>query len=339
MNDAPLLVSVENLSTHFFSKEGTVKAIDGVSFDVRRGESLGIAGESGCGKSVTAQSILRIVPRNGRIVNGRITLHRADGDLDLTTLDPTGPEIRSIRGKEISMIFQEPMTSFSPVHSIGNQIIEVIRLHQNVDAKEGRNRAVEMLRAVGMPKPEQTIDAYSFALSGGQRQRAMIAMALACNPSLLIADEPTTAVDVTIQAQVLDLVKDLQTRMTMAMIIITHDLAVIAEVCERVVIMYLGHDVERGTVEEVFEKPLHPYTEGLLNSVPRLGEGSTQKIDAVRGVVPSVYELPAGCPFHPRCKYAIDGVCDRISPPRVEVSPGRHVMCHLYGDGTGEKEE
>lgn len=332
MIEAPLLLSVENLSTHFFSKEGTVKAVDDVSFEVHRGQTLGIAGESGCGKSVTAQSILRIVPQNGNITGGRILLHRENEIVDLVELDPKGKEIRDTRGGEISMIFQEPMTSFSPVHTIGNQIIEVIRLHQNVDAKVARERAVDMLRSVGMPAPEQTIDAYPFALSGGQRQRAMIAMALSCQPSLLIADEPTTAVDVTIQAQVLDLVKDLQRRLNMAMIMITHDLSVIAELCDRIMIMYLGHDVERASVEELFEKPLHPYSVGLLNSVPRLGEGSAQQIEAIRGSVPSVYELPPGCSFHPRCRYFMEGICDRESPSTVEVTPGHTVSCHLYAE-------
>ena len=235
-----LLLDVSELRTHFDSREGTVRAVDGVSFELHRGETLGIAGESGCGKSVTAQSIMRIVPRNGRIVSGSIVLHRPGGPVELTGLAAGGREIRAIRGAEISLVFQEPMAAFSPVYTIGNQITEVIRQHQRCSAREARQRAVDMLQQVGMPKPEQTIDAYPWAVSGGMRQRAMIAMALACRPSLLIADEPTTAVDVTIQAQVLELMKALQEQLRMGLIIITHDLAVIAELCDRVMVMYLS---------------------------------------------------------------------------------------------------
>jgi len=328
----PQLLDIRGLRTHFHSKEGTVRAVDGVSFSIRRGEALGIAGESGCGKSVTAQSILRIVPTNGRIEEGSILFQRDGGVVDIAKLDPRGPEIRSIRGAEISMIFQEPMTSFSPVYTIGNQIMEVIRLHQKVDAKEARARAIEMLRRVGMPKPEKSVDSYPFALSGGQRQRAMIAMALSCQPRLLIADEPTTAVDVTIQAQVLDLVEELQAQSDMALMMITHDLAVIAELCDRAMIMYLGRSVECASVEALFDRPRHPYTVGLLNSVPRLGEGGGQQIDAIEGTVPSLYRLPTGCPFHPRCPRCMGGVCDRVFPEPVEVSPGHSVSCHLYAE-------
>ena len=283
MADTNVLLSIKNLKTYFHSKEGTLRAVDGVSFDIHRGETLGIAGESGCGKSVTAQSILRIVPQNGEIVDGEILLYRNGGSIDLVKLNWKGKEIRDIRGAEVSMVFQEPMTSFSMLHTIGNQITEVIRLHQKVDKHEARKRALEMLSQVGMPKPEQTIDAYPFALSGGMRQRAMIAMALSCHPSLLIADEPTTAVDVTIQAQVLELMKQLQEELNMALIVITHDLAVIAELCDRVMIMYLGHDIESAPVEDIYRSPKHPYTVGLLNSVPRLGEGAAQEIEAISG--------------------------------------------------------
>ena len=327
------LLEVKGLKTYFFSKEGTLKAIDGVSFDIHKGETLGIAGESGCGKSVTAQSILRIVPQNGDIVEGEILFHRNGDIVDLVKLNWKGKEIRGIRGSEVSMVFQEPMTSFSMVHTIGNQIIEVIRLHQRVDAKEARARAMEMLQSVGMPKPEQTIDAYPFALSGGMRQRAMIAMALSCHPSLLIADEPTTAVDVTIQAQVLELMKQLQEELNMALIVITHDLAVIAELCDRVMIMYLGHDIEQASVEDIFGSPKHPYTVGLLNSVPRLGEGAQQEIEAISGSVPSPYEKPVGCPFFPRCPYFIKGVCEVEFPKEQEIAPKHYVNCYLYQKG------
>jgi len=328
--DNSILLSVRNLATYFFSREGTLKAVDGVSFDIRRGETLGIAGESGCGKSVTAQSILRIVPQPGRIVEGEILLHQNGEAIDLVQLDWQGKTIRNIRGSIISMVFQEPMTAFSMNYTIGNQIMEVIQLHQQCDWHEARERAIDILNKVGMPKPEQTIDAYPYALSGGMRQRAMIAMALSCHPSLLIADEPTTAVDVTIQAQVLELVKGLQQELGMALMVITHDLAVISELCDRVMVMYLGEDVENASAKELFRNPKHPYTIGLLNSVPRLGGGRQQKIEAITGTVPSPYERPAGCPFYPRCPEFMPGTCDQELPPMVEVTKDHKVRCHLY---------
>jgi len=330
MTDNDVLLSVNNLTTHFFSREGIVKAVDGVSFTVRRGETLGIAGESGCGKSVMAQSILRIVPGNGRIVDGEIALYHNDEIIDLVKLDWQGPQIRQIRGGIISMVFQEPMTSFSMNYTIGNQISEVIRLHQQCSEKEARQRTIEILSKVGLPKPEQTIDAYPFALSGGMRQRAMIAMALSCHPRLLIADEPTTALDVTIQAQVLDLMKALQSELGMALIVITHDLAVISELCDSVMIMYLGTDVESAPADELFRNPKHPYTIGLLSSVPKLGAGKTQIIEAIQGTVPTPSERSSGCPFHPRCPQAIQGTCDVHFPRQVEVGVGHKVRCHLY---------
>ena len=330
MTQLPLLLSVKNLATHFFSKEGILEAVDGVNFDIHQGEALGIAGESGCGKSVTAQSILRIVPKHGKIVSGEIQLYRNGKSIDLVQLDDRGQEIREIRGGEIAMVFQEPMAAFSMVYTIGNQIIEVIRLHQKCSANEARERAIEMLGRVGMPKPEQTIDAYPFALSGGMRQRAMIAMALSCHPALLIADEPTTAVDVTIQAQVLELIKDIQRDMGMALIVITHDLAVISELCDRVMIMYLGKDVESAPADTIFRDPKHPYTIGLLRSVPELGEGRSQELDPISGSVPSPYRRPSGCPFHTRCPEFIPDLCDVHFPPQIEVGKGHRVRCHLY---------
>ena len=330
MTQPQLLLSVDNLTTHFFSQEGILEAVDGVSFDIHAGEALGIAGESGCGKSVTAQSILRIVPKNGKIVTGAINLFQNGGSVDLVQLDDRGQEIREIRGGEIAMVFQEPMAAFSMVYTIGNQITEVIRLHQKCSQNEARERAIEMLQRVGMPIPEQTIDAYPFALSGGMRQRAMIAMALSCHPALLIADEPTTAVDVTIQAQVLELMKDLQRDMGMALIVITHDLAVISELCDRVMIMYLGKDVESAPADVIFREPKHPYTIGLLRSVPELGEGHNQELDPISGSVPSPYRRPAGCPFHTRCPEFIPDVCDVELPPQIELSGGHRVRCHLY---------
>ena len=265
MHNGDVLLKVEGLKTHFSSKEGTLKVVDDSSFELRRGETLGIVGDSGCGKSITAQSILRLVPQGGKIVGGKILFNLHDrGFVDLVQLNPDGKEMRAIRGAEIAMIFQEPMTSFSPVHTIGSQIVEVVRLHQQLSRAAAKSRAVELLRKVGMPKPAEMIDSYPFNLSGGMRQRAMIAMALSCQPSLLIADEPTTAVDVTIQAQVLSLVKDLQQELNMALIIITHDLAVIAELADMVLIMlYLGKDVEHASVDEIFHNPAPPIYQGI----------------------------------------------------------------------------
>jgi len=331
LQDNNILLKVEDLRTYFFSREGTLMAVDGVNFDIKKGQTLGIAGESGCGKSVTAQSILRIVPKNGKIVKGKILFHINDKEcLDLVTLNSQGKEIRNIRGKEISMIFQEPMTSFSPVYTIGNQIMEVIMLHQNLSKRDARDKAIELLKKVDMPKPSQMIDAYPFNLSGGMRQRAMVAMALSCQPSLLIADEPTTAVDVTIQAQVLELVGELQKELNMALIIITHDLAVIAELADKVLVMYLGKSVESASVDELFYSPKHPYTKGLLASVPKLGEGSQQRIEPISGSVPSPYEMPTGCLFHPRCSEFMPGVCDKKEPPLIETGKNHQVSCFLY---------
>ncbi len=332
MQDNNLLLKVEDLKTYFFLKEGTRKVVDKSSFELKRGETLGIAGDSGCGKSITAQSILRIVPQGGKIVGGKILFNLNNKEfIDLAKLDPKGKKIRSIRGKEISMIFQEPMTTFSPVHTIGNQIMEVIRLHQNISKRDARNKAIGLLKKVGMPKPAQMIDVYSFNLSGGMRQRAMIAMALSCQPSLLIADEPTTAVDVTIQAQVLQLVKELQKELNMALIIITHDLAVIAELADKVLIMlYLGKDVEYTSADEIFYNPLHPYTRGLLHSIPKLTAGPDEKIVPMTGSLPSPYDLPEGCMFHRRCSEFMPGICDKQEPPFIEVKKGHKVACFLY---------
>jgi oligopeptide/dipeptide ABC transporter ATP-binding protein len=337
------LIELKNVKTHFYLREGTVRALDGVSFEIGRGEALGVVGESGCGKSVTAQAILRIVPEPGKIVDGEITLYRnpaGNGQLNghapssdvvkLTDLDPRGREIRAIRGAEIAMVFQEPMTSFSPVHTIGYQIIEAIVLHQKVDKKQARERAVEILARVGMPRPHQSVDTYPHQLSGGQRQRAMIAMALSCNPSLLIADEPTTALDVTTQAQILDLLRHLQDELGMAIMFITHDLGVIAEMTKRVVVMYLGKVVESADVDTLFHDPRHPYSKALLESVPRLGVTSGL-LRPIEGSVPDPYNIPPGCAFHPRCPSFIPGRCDVAEPEWIEVAPSHHVRCHLYG--------
>lgn len=325
------LLEVKNLKTYFYLDEGIVKAVDGVSFDIKREKTLGVVGESGCGKSVTALSILRITGARSRIVEGEIIFYR-DGDsvIDLAKLQPESEEMRSIRGKEISMIFQEPMTSFSPVHTIGDQIMEAIILHQKVNKKEARERAIEMLRRVKIPRAETVIDAYPHQLSGGMRQRAMIAMALSCNPKLLIADEPTTALDVTIQAQILDLIQELQKSFGMAVMIITHNLGVIAEMAKDVVVMYLGKIVESASVEEIFYNPLHPYTRALLESIPKIGKKEKKRLKAIKGIVPDPYNLPTGCSFHPRCPEYMKGVCNKEVPELKEIKPGHKVSCLLY---------
>ena len=339
------LLEVKNLHTQFHLDQGIVKAVDGVDFTVMRGQTVGIVGESGCGKSVMARSILRIVPPPGRIVEGEILFHhqqqpngtptsQVDQVVDLATLDPRGTQVRGIRGGEISMIFQEPMTSLSPVHTIGSQIIEAIRLHQPVSKEQARQQALDMLERVNMPQPSRTIDRYPYQLSGGMRQRAMIAMALSCQPSLLIADEPTTALDVTTQAQILTLLGELQRELGMAIIFITHDLGVIAQMVDYVVVMYLGKVVEIADVDTIFYDPKHPYTQALLRSIPRLGRksarGVVSRLTAIRGTVPDPYNIPSGCPFHPRCRKAIMGVCNEKEPPFLNVGDNHKVRCVLY---------
>ncbi len=296
------LLSVRNLHTSFFQDEGTTRAVDGASFDVLPGKTLGIVGESGCGKSVTAQSILRIVDHPGRIVEGKIVLTREDGSqIDLVKLKPNSREMRSIRGGDIGLIFQEPMTSFSPVHTVGAQLIEAVLLHNAVGKKEARRRGIEALRSVGIPKPERRIDEYSFELSGGLRQRAMIAVALSCDPRLLIADEPTTALDVTTQAQILDLLRKIQQERGMAIMLITHNLGVVAEMADDVVVMYLGRVVEQGKVDDIFHDPKHPYTKALLQSIPSIESVPRVKLPTISGSIPHPFNRPTGCPFHPRC--------------------------------------
>ncbi len=330
-NGHKLLLSVRNLKTYFFQDEGTVKAVDGATFDVYPGQTLGIVGESGCGKSVTAQSILRIVDQPGRIVEGEIILRRANGDeLDLTKMRSNSPEMRAIRGGEIGLVFQEPMTSFSPVHTIGNQLIETIRLHKKVSAQEARRCAIESLRQVGIPKPERRIDEYAFELSGGLRQRAMIAVALCCDPRLLIADEPTTALDVTTQAQILDLLRQLQQQRGMAIMLITHNLGVVAEMCDDVVVMYLGRVVEEGPVDDIFHSPCHPYTRALLRSIPSIESTPRVKLPTITGSIPHPYNRPSGCPFHPRCPDFMSGVCDAAEPTLISVNERQKVSCFLY---------
>jgi peptide/nickel transport system ATP-binding protein len=337
-DDTAPLLSVRNLKTYFPRDEGTVKAVDGASFELYPGRTLGIVGESGCGKSITARSILRIIDRPGRIVEGQILFRRQKGApaadtqamVDLAQLEPYGEDLRAIRGAEIALIFQEPMSSFSPVHTIGNQIIEAILLHQQVGKREARARALEALRRVGIPLPEQRLDAYSYQLSGGLRQRAMIAMALSCNPTLLIADEPTTALDVTTQAQILDLMRHLQREYGMAIMLITHDLGVIAEMADDVAVMYLGRVVEQAPVEEIFYAPKHPYTQALLSSIPHIRAKSREHLASIAGFVPHPYNRPPGCPFHPRCASFMPGVCDQREPDLQPISANHAVSCFLY---------
>jgi len=330
-----LALEVDGLQTYFFTRQGIVKAVDGVSFNLRKGETLGIVGESGCGKSITALSIMRLVPDPpGRIIGGKVNL---DGR---QLLDLSEKEMRGIRGNDISMIFQEPMTSLNPVLTIGFQIAEALILHQDYSKAQALERAVEMLDLVKIPEPAQRAKEYPHQLSGGMRQRAMIAMALACNPKVLIADEPTTALDVTIQAQILDLIVQLQEQLGTAVILITHDLGVIAETARRVIVMYAGRKVEEADVEPLFSEPLHPYTHGLMASVPQLAIMNevelevTERLEEIPGIVPPLNDLPPGCAFAPRCRFA-DDVCRAGYPPYEEKRPGHWAACwhsnRLYG--------
>lgn len=332
------LIEVKNLKTYFNTYEGVLKAVDGISYHIDVGETLGIIGESGCGKSATASSILRITPEPGKIAGGDILLYdpkNPDADpLNLATMNPKGKEIRSIRGKRISMVFQEPMSSLSPIHTIGNQLVEAILLHRTKDKKEAVEIAFEMINKVGISNPRQRLNEYPHQLSGGIRQRVMIAMALSCKPDLLIADEPTTALDVTIQAQVLDLMKSLQKEFGMSMQYITHDLGVIADVADRVAVMYLGKIIEKGTIKQVFDNPMHPYTNQLMKSIPSITKSRTGKLESIRGTVPIPINLPISCGFSSRCPMAIKGKCDCTSPKLVDYGDGHCVSCFLYGDSS-----
>ena len=336
-NDRRQILSVRNLKTNFFMDEGTVRAVAGASFDVYDGQTLGVVGESGCGKTVAALSILRIVPRPGRIVEGEILLRQdtedgRESEVDLTSLGANSKEMRSIRGAEIALVFQEPMTSLSPVHTIGNQIITTTRLHQDVSKQEAREMVIELLRLVGIPRAESAIDAYPVQLSGGLRQRAVIALALSCGPRLLIADEPTTALDVTTQAQILDLLRSLQEQTGMAIVLITHNMGVIAEMADQVVVMYLGQVVEEGPVDDVFHASKHPYTKALLRSIPSIHSTPKVQLPTISGAIPHAYQRPSGCPFHPRCPDFIPGVCDQREPTLLSVGDAHQVSCFLYQD-------
>lgn len=317
------VLEVKNLKTHFFTEEGTAKAVDGVSFHLKKGETLGIVGESGCGKSMTSLSILRLIPTPpGKIVDGEILLNNEN----IIAMD--NEQLRKVRGNKISMIFQEPMTSLNPVLTVGEQIAESLRLHQNLSRKEAWRKAVEMLELVGIPAPEKRAKQEPFQLSGGMRQRVMIAMALACNPEVLIADEPTTALDVTIQAQILEILKELQQKLGMSIIFITHDLGVVAEMCDKVAVMYAGQIIEEGSADSIFEGPLHPYTNGLIDSIPKL-HGDQEDLATIEGSVPSPYHYPVGCRFAERCQFAA-AICRTKQPDLVQMGEGRTVRCFKY---------
>ncbi|MBN1492422.1 MAG: ABC transporter ATP-binding protein [Phycisphaerae bacterium] len=322
MSENSTLLEVRDLKTHFFTAEGVARAVDGVSWSLPKGKTLALVGESGCGKSVTALSIMRLVPDPpGRIVGGEILFQ----GLNLATASEK--QMRNIRGNQIAMIFQEPMTSLNPVFTVGNQIVEAIELHQHIRGRAAWNRAVEMLHRVGIPEPEQRVHEYPHQMSGGMRQRVMIAMALSCNPAVLIADEPTTALDVTIQAQILDLLRQLQAEMHMSILIITHDLGVVAEIADEVCVMYASHIVEQAEVHELFGNPLHPYTQGLFRSMPRLAQRN-KRLEVIPGNVPNPLEFPDGCHFEPRCPLGHgDTHCKADDPPLKELRPGHWVAC------------
>ncbi|KAA0272972.1 MAG: ABC transporter ATP-binding protein [Chloroflexi bacterium] len=325
------LLEVKNLKTYFYTEDGVVRAVDGVDFEVYPGEVLGIVGESGCGKSVTSLSIMRLIGIPGKIVEGEIVFDGKD------LVKATEEEMMQVRGNRISMIFQQPQSALNPVFRAGDQISEVLNIHQDFGREAGRERAVELLKLVGIPEPERRADAFPHELSGGMSQRVMIAMALACVPDLLIADEPTTALDVTIQAQILDLMRDMKTQLGSAMMLITHDLGVIAEMANRVVVMYAGEIVEQSPVASLFDKPLHPYTQGLIGSIPVLGE-IRDRLDVIPGSVPNLINLPQGCRFAPRCRARVENnltVCTDQHPALIDVAEGHKVRCWLYQDTEG----
>jgi peptide/nickel transport system ATP-binding protein len=352
-----LLVEVNDLRVEFDVRNGIVKAVDGLNLAINRGQTVGVIGESGCGKSMTARAILQMIPKPGKITNGDVFYYRKvkqnGGEIvdkiRITSLHHDGPEIRRIRGGEIGMIFQEPMSSLTPVYTAGNQIAEAVSLHRLVPIKkvgdqigenimahrkvtkqEARELAIEMLRKVGIPKPEQRVDSYPHQLSGGQRQRVMIAIALSCEPAMLIADEPTTALDVSIEAQILDLMRGLQESVNMAIMFITHNLGVIAEMADEIVVMYMGKQVERAKVNNLFYEPRHPYTKALLRSIPQVGKRQNVRLATIEGMVPDPFNLPKGCVFHPRCPAFMPGKCDRIAPTWKQVADEHWVRCLLY---------
>jgi peptide/nickel transport system ATP-binding protein len=340
------ILRINNLHTYFYTDIGVSKALNGVSLDIPAQKVMGVVGESGCGKSVTALSCMRLLPRSAKIIKGDITLYRQVSkdngkgmvvdEIKLTNLDPKSQEIRDIRGDELAMIFQEPMTSLNPSYTVGDQIAEAIILHQEVDAAEAEKRSIKILDQVGMANPRAIYKRFPHELSGGMRQRAMIAMGLSCNPSVLFADEPTTALDVTTEAQILDLMRDLQAELGMTIVFITHNLGVVAQMCDYVAVMYLGRVVEQAAIEPIFYNPKHPYTSALLNSIPHAGSRVHSRLQPIRGVVPDPYSSIRGCPFHPRCNSFMPGKCDKAVPAITTVEEGHTVRCFLYSDEVEE---
>jgi len=338
MDDGDNVVRVEDLHVNFYTTLGVVRALNGVSFNIPRGKVLGIVGESGCGKSITGLSILQLVPPPGKMVSGRVLFQedRSQSPVNLLQNDRDSREIREIRGNPISMIFQEPMTSLNPCYTVGAQIEEAVLLHQTPDKAEARRRALDILQKVGMPNPGRIADNFPHQLSGGMRQRAMIAMALSCTPTLLIADEPTTALDVTTEAQILDLMRDLQSQIGTSIMFVTHNMGVVAQMCDEVAVMYLGRVVERSTVDDIFYDPKHPYTVSLLRSIPRLGARRHERLESIKGSIPDPYSPVSGCPFHPRCPAFMPGLCDTVLPEETSIAGNAHhtVRCHLYPGST-----
>ena len=331
------VLEIRDLHVQFQTKLGLVRAVNGVSFEVQRGKVLGVVGESGCGKSITAFSVMQLVAPPGRITNGQILLRAKDKPpVDILSYGRNSDEMRGIRGKHVGMIFQEPMTALNPCYTVGDQITEGILLHITQDAKEARARAIDIVRRVGLPQPERLLNTYPHELSGGMRQRAMIALALSCHPDLLLADEPTTALDVTTQAQILDVMRELQHDFGMSIVFVTHNLGVVAQMCDEVAVMYLGKIVERSSVEELFDNPKHPYTRALMRSIPQLGSRRKSRLNVIEGSVPGAYQQVAGCPFHPRCAVAIPGTCETHVPQLLPVAQdGASVSCFLHHNPDG----
>ncbi len=331
--DRDTVLEIEDLRVTFNLREGQVKAVDGVNLHVKKGEVLGVVGESGSGKSLTARAVMNLLPRGAEKPEGRVEFREsADSTINVTTQSRHSRRMRELRGGSIGMIFQEPMTALSPVHTIGRQITTTLRLHRGMDLKAARQRAAELLALVQMPRPEKMLDLYPHQLSGGMRQRTMIAMAISCEPTLLLADEPTTALDVTTEAQILDLIKSLQSQMGMAVIFITHNFGVVAEIADRVAVMYLGGVVETATVDDIFYAPKHPYTRALLNSIPKLAGTGGKRLETIEGMVPDPFSVPPGCVFHPRCPEAISGLCEQKVPAVADFANGQAARCHLCHD-------
>lgn len=352
------LIEIKDLHVHFDVRAGIVKAVDGLFLDIYHGKTMGVIGESGCGKSITARAIMQMIPKPGRVAQGEVLYYRRHKDskhegvvdvIDMTKVDPDGDLIRQIRGGEIGMIFQEPMSSLTPVYTAGTQINEAVMLHRLIPIKkvgdqiaetamahrkltkqEAREFAIEMLRKVGIPKPHERVDSFPHQLSGGQRQRVMIAIALSCNPAMLIADEPTTALDVSIEAQILDIMREMQEKENMAIMFITHNLGVIAEMADEITVMYMGKQVERAKTVDIFYSPAHPYTQALLKSIPKVGKKSSERLATIEGMVPDPFHLPTGCVFHPRCPAFMAGKCDKITPTWKEISHNHWVRCLLH---------